>query len=98
MISLLGDVVLKVKVDPTYTLIKSDRLKDLNIRRNSKKKQNLARMSAIHEAKKKAKLLIAEPSRPVLENVIHVDRFQEMIIVLFVGYVDARTALLILQN
>ena len=54
MIILLGDVVLKVQVDPTYTLIMSDRLKDLNIRRNSKKKKCSARMSAIHEARKKA--------------------------------------------
>ena len=37
LIKKFGDVVLKV--DPTYTLIMSDRVKDLNIRRNSKKKK-----------------------------------------------------------
>ena len=68
MISLLGDVVLKVKVDPTYTLIMSDRLKDLNIRRNSKKKQRGSVFKQYNEAKKKAKLLFEEPRRPGVCN------------------------------
>ena len=36
-------------------------LKQINVSRNSKKKQCSARMSALHDARKKAKLLIAEP-------------------------------------
>ena len=64
MISFFGDVVLKLIFGPTYTLIMADRLKNINIRRNRKKKQCSARMSAIHDARKKAKLLIPEPTHP----------------------------------
>ena len=55
---------MNLQVDPTYTLIMSDRVKDLNIRRNSKKKKNALLMLAINEARKKARILIEEPHRP----------------------------------
>ena len=55
---------MNLQVDPTYTLIMSDRLKDLNIRRNSKKKKNALLMLAMNESRKKARILIEEPHRP----------------------------------
>ena len=42
----------------------SGNLRDIKLCQNSKKKQNKEKMLAINEARKKARLLIAEPPRP----------------------------------
>ena len=68
----------------------SGNLEHINQRKRHGNNSRSGNLAAWRDSKKKAKLLIAESN--LLVNVLHVEKFQEMIIERFVGHVDARTA------